>query len=396
VNAERFPGGIAATRDGRILFDNAAATQIPSEALAATLHYLEIDNAQKGASERGARTTALVEAARSTFAELIGVAPETIGFGANATSIALAFARTIAHAIQPGDRIVITAADHYANVVPWLWLRRLGAVVEVVPVDEYGDLDEFAYGAMLGREPLLVALPWASNVTGTVYDVDALSRLAAEAGALVVVDAVQAAPHFPLTIPETVDFAFFSAYKVFAPHIGAWYARPEVIDRFFRVDDPFVPSIAINWTMETGTQSHEALAGWLGTVAYLREFGGGHLRTAMERFAAYEHDLARYVLTRFAERTDRFTLYGRGPDADRLPVFAFNLHGEAPAAVAAALEAAKIEARVGDFYAPRLMHALAHDHHAMAARLSLAHYNTCEEVDHCFGVLDRIGTPQPA
>lgn len=396
MNEARFPGVVAAARDGRILFDNAAATQLPREALDAAARYLEFDNAQKGTAERSARTTALVEAARATFAELIGVPTETVGFGANATTIALAFARTIAHGIRAGDRIVVTAADHYANVLPWLWLRRFGAIVDFVPVDEAGDLDEVAYAAALGREPLLVALPWASNVTGTVFDIDALSRHAAEAGALVVVDAVQAAPHLPLTIPETVDFAFFSAYKVFAPHVGAWYARPEVIDRFFLVDDPFVPRLAINWTMETGTQSHEALAGWLGTVAYLRECGDGDPREAMRRFAGHERELVRHTLARFAERAGRIVLYGRGPQEERLPVFAFNVRGESPAAVAAALDAERIEARAGDYYAPRLMHALAHDHHGTAARLSLAHYNTCDEVDHCFAVLDRIGAVQPA
>ena len=260
-------------------------------------------------------------------------------------------------------------------------------MIDVVPVDAAGDLDEFAYEAMLGREPLLVALPWASNVTGTVFDVAVHSERAAEAGAMVVVDAVQAAPHVPLAIPESVDFAFFSAYKVFAPHVGAWYARPEVIERFFRIDDPLLPSADLNWTMETGTQNHEALAGWLGTVAYLRDFGGD-VRRAIRLMAEYERDLTRTALARFAERADRIVLYGRPADHDRLPVFAFNVRGASPAAVAAALDAANIEARAGDFYAPRLMRALAPDYHGTSVRLSLAHYNTEEDVERCFAVLD--------
>jgi selenocysteine lyase/cysteine desulfurase len=284
---------------------------------------------------------------------------------------------------------MITAADHYANVVPWLWLRRFGAEIDIVPVDAAGDLDEFTFEAMLEREPLLVALPWASNVTGTIFDVEGHATRAAAAGAMVVVDAVQAAPHVPLAIPETVDFAFFSAYKVFAPHFGAWYARPEVIDRFFRIDDPFLPSGGVNWTMETGTQSHEALAGWRGTVAYLRDFGGD-VRQAMRLLAESERELTRAALAGFAERTDRIVLYGRSHDHQRLPVFAFNVRGETPAAVAAALDAAKIEARAGDFYAPRLMHAVASDYHATSARISLAHYNTPEDVERCFAALDAI------
>jgi len=393
VNEARFPGIVAAARAGRVLADNAAATQVPREALDAVARYLEHDNAQKGSGARQARTSALVEEARATFAELLGVAPATIGFGANATSIALGFARTIAHGIETGDRIVITAADHAANVVPWLWLRCFGAVIDVVPVDAVGDLDEVAFEAMIGREPLIVALPWASNVTGTVFDVAGLSERAAEAGAMVVVDGVQAAPHVPLVIPETVDFAFFSAYKVFAPHFGAWYARPEVEERFFRIDDPFMPTGGVNWTMETGTQSHEALAGWLGTVQYLRDVGGGELRRAMERIADSERDLVRALLDWFAARADLVTLYGRPPSEERLPVFAFNVRGMPPAAVAAALDAAQVEGRAGDYYAPRLMRELAHEHHGTAARLSFAHYNSLADAARCCAVLDRLLEP---
>ena len=391
MNEERFPGIVAAARAGRVLADNAAATQIPREAYDALARYLEHDNAQKGSGERQARTTALVEEARTTFAELVGVAPGTIGFGANATSIALDFARTIAHGIETGDRIVITAADHYANVVPWLWLRRFGAVIDVVPVDPAtGDLDEVAYEAAIGREPLIVALPWASNVTGTVFDVAALSRHAAEAGAMVVVDGVQAAPHLPLAIPETVDFVFFSAYKVFAPHFGVWYARPEVQERFFRIDDPFMPTGGVNWTMETGTQSHEALAGWLGSVRYLRDVGEGELPRALERIAESERALTRAMTGWFAANAARLTLYGRPAAEERLPVFAFNVRGVPPATVAAALDAARIEARAGDYYAPRLLRALAHDHHGMAVRLSFAHYNTVADVERCCAALDVV------
>ena len=245
---------------------------------------------------------------------------------------------------------------------------------------------------MLGREPLIVALPWASNVTGTVFDVAALAQHAAEAGAMVVVDGVQAAPHLPLTIPETVDFAFFSAYKVFAPHFGAWYARPEVQERFFRIDDPFMPTGGVNWTMETGTQSHEALAGWLGTVQYLRDVGGGELPRAMERIAADERALTRSMCDWFAANAARLTLYGRPPVEERLPVFAFNMRGMPPATVA------RRARRCGDRSARRRLLRAAfaarpgRPPRRMAVRLSFAHYNTVADVERCFAVLDEIAT----
>ena len=389
MNEERFPGVVAARRAGRILADNAAASQLPAEAIDAVGRYLTLDNAQKGSTfARAIHTADIVEAARATFAELVGAAPPDIGFGANATSIAYAFARTIAHAVRPGDRVVITESDHYANVIPWSWLQRFGAELDVIEVDGYGDLIEASIARALEREPLLVALPWASNATGTIFDVAALAERANAAGALVVVDGVQAGPHFPLEIPQHVDFAFFSAYKIFAPHFGAWYARSELRERFFRADDPFIPSAELNWSMETGTASFEALAGWLGTVAYLRDVGDGSLRTAMERIAAYEGELGRAALARFAECTADVILYGGPTDRDRLPVFAFNIRGHEATALSRRFDGANIETRAGDYYAPRLMHRLAPDFANGAVRMSFAHYNTPDDVERCFAAIN--------
>ncbi len=390
MNEARFPGVVAAQRAGRVLADNAAASQLPGEAIDAVARYLTFDNAQKGSTyARAIRTTEIVEEARATFAELIGAASGDVGFGANATSIAYAFARTIAHVVRPGDRIAITETDHYANVIPWSWLQRFGAQIDVIEVDGYGDLDEASVARALAREPLLVALPWASNATGTIFDVASLAARANAAGAMVVVDGVQAAPHFALTIPEHVDFAFFSAYKIFAPHFGAWYARADLRDRFFRADDPFVSSTELNWSMETGTASFEALAGWLGTVAYLRDCGGGSLSLAMDRLAAYERDLMRAGLARFAARADSIVLYG-DPRRNRLPVFAFNMHGYDGTALSRAFDTVGIESRAGDYYTPRLMHRLAPDFNNGAVRLSFAHYNTIDDLDRCFAAIDRM------
>ena len=289
MNSDRFPGIVAARRDGRVLADNGAGAQIPREALDAVARFLEVDNAQKGAPfARKVRTSAMIAEAKDAFADLIGVPHGTIGLGLNATSIAFDIARCLAHTIRPGDRVVVTDADHFANVVPWTWLARFGAEIERIPVDARGELDEGAYAAALAKEPVLVALPWASNATGSVFDVARLAAAAKDAGAIVAVDGVQAGPHLRIDVPEAVDALYFSCYKMYAPHFGAWYAHPEFARRFFTSDDPQIPSAPFYWSMETGNQNHEGLAGWLGTVAYLRSIGDDDVRTAMDRIAAHE------------------------------------------------------------------------------------------------------------
>ncbi len=400
MNEDRFPAIMSAASRGRILADNAAGTQLPDTALERMQRYLTYDNAQRGSIfARTIATSELVEETKTEFAALIGVPAAQVGIGQNATSIAMAFSRLLASAIARGDRVVVTAADHEANVAPWMWLRRFGAQIDVVPVDAYGDLDEAKFAAFLERAPVLVALPWASNATGTVFDVARLARLAKAARATVVVDGVQAIPHFALELGDAIDFAFFSAYKIYGPHLGFWYASEPILERFVHADDSYVPGgDARNWTLECGTQNHEGLAAWLGTMAYFRDVAPAP-RLALESIARYEFDLSAYVRAKFAERVPELRLYGHPAETPRLPVFAFNIEGVASDTLAQRFELANIEARSGDYYAPRLMQRLVPEA-GRAVRLSFAHYNTHADVDRCFDVIDsaleRPATAPPA
>jgi len=391
MNAARFPAVMQAAARSRVLADNAAGTQLPDSALERVQRYLTNDYAQKGAIFTRARaTTELVDLAKAEFAALVNAPVDNVGLGLNATSIAFALSRLLASTVRRGERVVVTAADHEADVAPWMWLRRFGAQIDVVPVDSSGDLDERKYAAFLERAPVVVALPWASNATGTVFDVARLARMAKDVRATVVVDGAQALPHFSLEIDPAVDFAFFSGYKAYAPHTAFWYASEAVFERFVAADDAHVPNgDARYWTLETGTQNYEALAGWLGTMAYLRDVAPTP-RAAFAAIAEHERALAAHALPRFAERAPRLRLYGRDPKADRLPIFAFNIAHMAPDELVQRFESANIDARVGDYAAPRLMQALAPEAKGRAVRLSFAHYNSTDDVDRCFDVLDTI------
>ncbi len=389
MNADRFPAVVAAAAQGRILVDNAAGAQLPDLALERMQRYLAHDNAQRGAIfARPHATTELIGEAKQEFATLVGAPVAQVGVGLNGTSLAFAFSRLLAATVQRGDRIIVTAADHEANVAPWMWLRRFGVQVHVVPVDAHGGLEFEKYLAFLERNPVLVALPWASNSTGIVFDVPRLADAAKAAGALVVVDGVQALPHFPIELPPTVDFAFFSAYKMYAPHFGFWYASRRVLERYVQSHDAHVVGgDGRHWTLETGTQNHEGLAGWLGTLAYMRDIDK-QPRRALAKIARYEAALSAYARQRFAERGDRVQLYGRPASEERLPVFAFNVRGLASDELAQRFEDANIEARVGDYHSPRLMAMLAGGAGGRAVRISLAHYNTTDDLDRCFEVID--------
>ena len=393
---DRFPAVMASAAHGRILADNAGGTQLPDIALERIQRFLAYDNAQRGSVfSRELAASELVERAKLEFATLLGVPAERVGIGSNATTLVLAFSRLLASTVDKGNRIVVTAADHEANVAPWMWLRRFGAQIDVVPVTPTGELDEAKYYAYLDRAPRLVALPWVSNVTGTIFDVARLARSAKRSGAVVAVDGVQALPHLPLEIDKAIDFAFFSGYKTYAPHVGFWYVSDAALDRFLRADDTHVPGGARSWTLETGTQNHEGLAGWLGTVAYFRDVSGD-ARGALHSFAGYEAELSSYARRKFAERASDVQLYGPPTNEERLPIFAFNLASVSTEELAFRFERANIEGRIGDFYAPRLMQALAAGTGSRAVRLSFAHYNTIDEIDRCFDVIDAALDRRPS
>jgi selenocysteine lyase/cysteine desulfurase len=142
--------------------------------------------------------------------------------------------------------------------------------------------------------------------------------------------------------------------------------------------------------METGTQNHAALAGWLGTIDYLGELAPTP-RAAIGVLHEAEGHITRHALAAFARRAERgVRLYGEGPEAERLPLFAFNIDGVAGETVARRLAAARVDARLGDFYCQRLMRTIAADAGARAIRLSFAHYSTEADVDRCFEVVDAV------
>jgi selenocysteine lyase/cysteine desulfurase len=219
-----FPA-LARTQDGVPLayLDGPAGTQVPRSVIEAIARYYETSNANLGGYFPASRETEeLLAAAREAVAALLG-APggAEISFGANMTTLAFALSRALARELSPGDEVVVTALDHEANRGPWLDLAERGAVMREVGLLPDGRLDAEDLAAKVGPRTLLVAVGAASNALGTVNDLDLARRLARDAGAWLLVDAVHYAPHLPIDVAAwDADFVFCSAYKFYGPHVG--------------------------------------------------------------------------------------------------------------------------------------------------------------------------------
>ena len=305
---ERFPA-LALTDQGRrrIYLDNPAGTQVPRAVADAVSRCLLTTNANLGGFfETAVAAQQVVDDAHTAMADFLGAASVgEIIIGANMTTLTYHMSRTLGRTMKPGDEIILTRMDHEGNVAPWLQLAEdLGLVVRFLPFDEQSwQVEESALQALLSQKTRLVALNYASNLTGSINRVKALTAIAKQAGALVYVDAVQFAPHGLIDVQALgCDFLACSAYKFFGPHVGVLWGRRNLLEQLEAYKVRPAPMTPPDKWM-TGTQRHEAIAGALAAVEYLADLGrtlAGNdslprraaLREAYREIGLYERALA--------------------------------------------------------------------------------------------------------
>ena len=393
--------------------DGPGGTQVPRACIDAISAHLAAGTANThGAFAASSETDALVADAHAATADFLGAHdPAEIVFGPNMTTLTLALSRALGRDLRPGDEVVVTRLDHDANVAPWLAVAAdRGAIVRWVDVDERDctlDLDGLA--DVLSGRTRIVAFGLASNAVGTLTDAGRAIELAHAAGAVAYVDAVHAAPHLPINVSDLrADFLACSPYKFFAPHLGALYGRRELLERLsaYRVR-PAGDDLPGKW--ETGTQTHELLAGLLGTYDYLASLGRAYgaaprdgdrrtaLRAAMASIHEYERGLIGTVLEGLASLRG-LRIYGiTDPDrlAERVPTVAFTLAGHHPRAVAEHLATRGISAWDGDYYAYELIRRLGLADQGGMVRIGLVHYNTKAEAERLVDALGELVTLAP-
>ncbi|MCW3065858.1 MAG: cysteine desulfurase family protein [Solirubrobacterales bacterium] len=365
--------------------DGPGGSQVPEDVIEAIGACLRDANSNlDGAFATSTAATAIVARAREAAARFTGSAPEEIAFGPNMTTLNFLLAHAVARTLAPGEEIVVTDLDHDANVSPWLIVAAdHDLVVRHAPIrTEDGTLDEDALEGLLGPRTRVVAFTLASNALGSIPDAARIAAAAHAAGALAWADGVHLAPHRPLRRAELgLDVLLCSPYKFFGPHAGVAAIRRELAEtlpadrvRPASEDPP-------GHRFETGTQSHEALAGTTAAIAYMAGVG-------YDAIEAHETALAGRFLDGLA-RVPRVELYGIRGVEGRTPTFCLNVGGLDPRHVTTELAAAGIQAWDGDYYAPGPMRALGlHDRGAV--RIGLLHYNTDAEVDRVLSALEAV------
>lgn len=371
-------------------FDGPGGTQVPEPVIEAMASYLRQGGSNVGGEFASSRfSEEVVGAARRAMADLLGGESDQVVFGANMTTLTFAVSRALARNWGPGDRVVVTALDHDANITPWVMAATdRGAGVVFADLDPTGptvDVDHLM--SLLDERVRLVAVTRASNAFGSVVDVARIAAAAHEVGAVVYVDGVHYTPHGPVDVAGWgCDFYVCSAYKFFGPHVGVLWGRAELLGELspYRVR-PAPAKPPGSW--ETGTLSFEALAGVAAVVDYLAAIaptGAGRRADLLASMAAVvqrERELGRRFLAGI-ENLDGIRLYGiADPDGPRVPTFALEVAGRSAAEVSTELGRQGLFTWAGHYYAIEPMRRLGLLDRGGLVRIGFVHTTTVEEVD---------------
>ncbi len=394
----QFPS-LSESDDGtpRIYFDNPAGTQVPRTVTERMSECMLGASANLGGFFRTSKLAGEVVAdAQLAMAQFLNApSPDEIVFGQNMTSITFHVSRSIGRLLDAGDEIVLSRMDHDANVEPWVLMARdHGLEVRWLPFDEHSyEIEMSALDEILSDRTRLVCVCGASNLTGTINDVAAISARARDVGAWTYIDAVQSAPHIVTDVQAIgCDFLVCSAYKFFGPHQGILWGRRDVLEELEPYKVRPAPD-SIPWCFAPGTASHEGMAGTTAAVDYLAWIGTSMagapaerkraMRAATEMLFAYEQELSKRLVAGL-QSLPGVTI--RGITASdrmpwRVPTVSFTHATIPPDDIASALAQRNIFVWSGHNYAVEAAAALGILESGGAVRVGPVHYNRVEEID---------------
>ena len=365
--------------------DSGASSQKPRQVVEAMsdYYYRHHSNVHRGAHTLAVEATDLYESARATVAAFIGAPePEGLVFVRNTTEAINLVAGSWGRAnLGAGDEIVITVAEHHANIVPWqLLAKERGIVVKAAGLTPNETVDLEHLERLVGPRTKLVATFHVSNVLGSVNPVAKISEVAHGAGALLLVDGAQGAPHLTVDVEALgCDFYAFSAHKMLGPTgIGALWARQQILADMppFLGGGEMISRVSLEETtyapppkrFEAGTPAIAEAVGFAEAVRYLQELG-------MDAVRSHDQALVERAVARLRGMEGVRVL---GPAEGRVGLVSFVVDGVHAHDVATALDLSGVAVRAGQHCAQPLGKALGV---GASTRASFYVYNDVYEVD---------------
>ncbi len=385
------------TMHGRplVYLDNAGSTQKPASVIAELERFYAHDyaNIHRGVYDLSQRASEAHEAARETVQTFLGAAdPREVIFTRNGTEginlVAQSFVRPRA---KPGDKVVVSRMEHHANIVPWqLLAEQVGLEFDVVEITPEGELRLDELEARIDARTLLVALPWVSNVLGTVNPVEHIVELAHSKGVPVLLDACQAVQHMAVDVQAVgCDFLVLSGHKIYGPSgIGVLWGRAELLDAMppYQGGGSMIASVSFEegttfndlpFKFEAGTPFIEGAAALATALDYVSGLG-------IDAIHAHEDAVLAYGM-RALKQVKGLRLIGEAEA--KSSVLSFAIDGIHPHDIGTLLDLDGVAIRTGHHCAQPLVESLGLP---AVARASIGLYNTTSDVDALVESLQRV------
>ncbi len=375
--------------------DNSATVQKPKCVLDAVSRYYENDNANpmRGLYDLSLRATEDYEKARSAAARFIDAAPEEIVFTRNASeSLNLVAYSYGMNFIKEGDEIIVSVAEHHSNFLPWQQVAKVtGAKVIWYDCEKDGRFDLDTLSGLLSEKTRLLAITQVSNVLGRVNDVKTMAKMVHEKGGVIVVDGSQSVPHMAVNVKDLdADFFAFSGHKMYAPMgIGVLYGKKDLLGKMppFLYGGEMIESVTKERTtfaevphkFEAGTVNAGGAAGLLAAIEFIEKYG-------FDFITKREDMLTKRAFDKMKEMPF-IKILGGDKLSDHHGIISFQVEGVHPHDVSQIFADSDIAVRAGHHCAQPL-----HKHLGImsSTRMSVAFYNTEEEIDRFIEVLSGI------
>ena len=364
--------------------DSAASAQKPKAVLDRMRQFYETSyaNIHRAVYPLSEAATEAYESARARVAQFLKApSADSIVFTRNATEAVNLVANSFGARFKSGERILVTTLEHHANIVPWqLLCDRQGLELLPAPIDANGDLVLDALDRLLERKPKLVAVTAASNALGTRTPVKEIVARAHRAGAVVLVDGAQAAPHFAIDVKDwDCDFLVFTGHKLYGPDgIGVLYGKPDLLAAMppWQGGGDMIRTVSFAGTeyadppqrFEAGTPPIGPAIGLAAAIDFVEAIG-------WDRIEAHDRALTRYALDRLAEIPGVRPV---GTPRERIGIVSFTLDGVHPHDAGSLLGERGVCVRTGHHCAQPLM-----DHLGLpgTVRASFGVHNDTGDID---------------
>ena len=375
-----------------VYFDNGASTQKLQSVIDTVSNYYkeENSNVHRGVHFLSGLATDKFEESREVIRKFVGAkhAHEIIFTKGTTDSINLV-ANGFRSLLKKGDEIIISELEHHSNIVPWqMCCEYSGAVLKIIPLKDNGELEIKKFESLLSEKTKLVAISHISNSLGTINPIQEFIEKSHKVGAKVLIDGAQAASHISLNMQELdVDMYCFSAHKMYGPTgVGVLYGKEDILNEIppYQGGGEMIKDVSFEKTtyaclphkFEAGTPNIAGVIAFKSAIEFISDLG-------FNIIAEHENNLLEYA-TKEILKIKGVKIYGTSEN--KSGIISFNIDGIHPYDIGVLLDKMGIAIRTGHHCTQPIMERF---NIPGTARISLAIYNTIEEIDVCIASIKK-------